>query len=151
MNFDNIFREQVKKAVIILSREIEVAKIDSRGIRIIEEIYRNTEDKRIIELPFSFPRYLYQNTLSKFIEPIYVIYESKHSKDWKVEAIQKNRSTLESRKLFPENWRGFLTNQIGLEKITGIPDIVFCHRNGFLLAVKSKEGAMKLAELALLV
>jgi uncharacterized UPF0160 family protein len=146
---DEIFREQVKNAVKVLEREIEVAKADSEGRRIIEEQYQKSEDKRIIELPHSFPRYLYQETLSKFEEPIYVIYASTHTQAWKVEAIQKSRSTMESRKLFPESWRGFLTNDKGLVEITGVPDVVFCHRNGFLLGVNSREGAYKLAELAL--
>lgn len=147
---DNIFRNQVKNVSKILKREIEVAKTDILGKEIIEDIYNKTKDKQIIELINTFPRYLYQETLSKYPEPIFVIYQSDHTNYWKVEAIQKSPNTMESRKYFPEAWRGFLSNEKGLAEITGVPDIVFCHRTGFLLTVKSKEGAIKLAELALL-
>ncbi len=36
-----------------------------------------------------------------------------------------------------------------LQKITGVEDAVFCHKGLFLAVSKSKEGAVKLAELAL--
>mgnify|MGYP001570694574 FL=1 len=147
---DEIFKEQVKNVVKILRREIEVAKANSLGKKMIEDIYNKSENKQIIELINNFPRYLYQNTLSKYSEPFYVIYQSSHTDYWKVEAIQKSPSTMESRKSFPEKWRGFLNNETGLPGLTGVLDIIFCHKNGFLLTVKSKEGAIKLAELALL-
>lgn len=147
---DEIFKVQVKNAMKILKREIEVAKADSVGKKIIEDSYLNAPNKQIIELPkLGFPRYLYQKTLSNFKEPIYVMYESAHTGNWKVEAITKDPDTLESRKSFPESWRGFLSGDIKLKEVTGISDVIFCHKSGFLLTVKSKEGAMKLAELAL--
>lgn len=147
---DNIFRTQVRQVAKILKREIEVAKADGVGRQLIEEAYRNSENKQIIELPKSgFPRYLYQKTLSRFPEPLYVVYESTHTDNWKVEAVTKAPDTLESRKQFPETWRGFMNNDPKLPEITGVSDIIFCHRGGFLLTVKSKAGAMKLAELAL--
>jgi uncharacterized UPF0160 family protein len=146
---DDIFRDEVTRMVRILRREIQVAKSDILGKHYIRKAYQNATNKEIIELSNTFPRYLYQDTLSSFKEPIYVIYESRHSKIWKIEAIQKSPTTLESRRPFPENWRGFLNGDPQLVEITGVSDILFCHRNGFLLTVKSKEGALKLAEIAL--
>ncbi|KKR79853.1 MAG: hypothetical protein UU24_C0001G0012 [Candidatus Nomurabacteria bacterium GW2011_GWA2_40_9] len=147
---DNIFRVQVRSVAKVLRREIEVAKADSAGRQLIVEAYKNSANKQIIELPKSgFPRYLYQKTLSCFPEPIYVVYESAHTDNWKVEAITKSPDTLESRKYFPESWRGFMNNDPKFGDVTGVSDAIFCHKSGFLLTVKSKEGAMKLAELAL--
>jgi len=37
-----------------------------------------------------------------------------------------------------------------LAKVTGVPDATFCHNGRFLAVAKSKEGALKLAEIALL-
>jgi uncharacterized UPF0160 family protein len=37
-----------------------------------------------------------------------------------------------------------------LQKISGVSDATFCHRGLFLAGAKSKEGAIKLAEIALL-
>ncbi len=147
---DDIFREQVKNVMKVLRREIEVAKSDSLGMSIIVKAYEDAKDKKIIELPKNgFPRYLYQKTLSRFPEPIYVVYESTHTNNWKVEAVVKSPDTLESRKYFPESWRGFLNGDSRLAEITGVGDVIFCHKSGFLLTVKSKEGAFTLAKLAI--
>jgi len=149
-NLDSIFKEKVEDVKKILKREIEVAKADNSGRKLIEEAYYKAKDKRVIELPNSFPRYLYQDTLSKFLEPIYLMYKSNHRETWKVEAVQKSPETMESRKPFPKSWRGFLDNDKKLEEITGISDAIFCHKNGFLITVVSKEGAVALAQKALL-
>jgi uncharacterized UPF0160 family protein len=69
---------------------------------------------------------------------------------WSVEAIRKSPNTMESRKLFPESWRGLMKDDGKLKEVTGIPDARFCHRNGFFLTVDSKDGAIALAEKALI-
>lgn len=147
---DPIFIEQVKKASILLEREIQVALADYRGKQIIFDAYNNATDKRIIEVKNDFPRYLFQEVLSKLAEPIYFIYPSAHSSAWKVEAIRKDMDTFESRKMFPESWRGLLDRDPKLVELTGVADVNFCHRGGFYMTVGSKEGAIALANKALL-
>ncbi len=150
LNIDNIFEKEVKKIVKILTREIKIAKDDFVGKQIVVDSYNNSENKKIVIINEPLPRYLIQDILPKFSEPIYFIYPSGHSDAWKVEAVRKDLTTYESRKLFPESWRGFMNGDISLRKLTGISDIVFCHQSGFFLVVKSKKGAIKLAEEALL-
>jgi len=147
---DKIFEKQVKKAVTLLKREIKIAKDDLEGESNIMEVYNSTLDKRIIILDKNYPRYLFQTTLSKMSEPIYLIYPSGHSSVWKIEAIKKSPETMESRKSMPESWRGILGDEKKLREISGVEDIIFCHQNGFLAETISKEGAIKLAEKALL-
>ena len=149
LDIDQIFKEQAEKVLILLKREIEVAESEVRGTKLILEAYEKSPDKRLVQLEIPFPRYLYQRVLSGLKEPIFLIYPSSHSDVWKVEAIYKSFDTLSSRKLLPESWWGYLGNDPKLKEITGVPDITFCHRNGFLANVKSKEGAIKLAQIAL--
>jgi uncharacterized UPF0160 family protein len=148
-NIDKIFNRQVKKVIELLKREIKITKDDVEGKKIILDSYGKTEDKRIIILENNFPRYLYQNTLSVLPEPVYLVYPSGHSDLWKIEAVKKSRDTMESRKPFPEIWRGVFDEE-KLREVSGISDIIFCHQNGFLAETKSKSGAVKLAEKALL-
>lgn len=148
-DINNIFKNKVEDVIKILRREIQVAKADSLGKKIIEDSYKRSDNKKIIILENNFPRYLYQKTLSSFEEPMYVIYPNRKKDSWKVEAVQKSPETMESRKLFSENWRGLLDNDPRLKEITGVPDVIFCHKNGFLITVISKEGAKKLAQIAL--
>ena len=149
-NIDSIFKKQVKKVVEFLLREIKVTKSEVEAIEIIMKAYHGSSDKRIITIENDFSRYLYQETLSKLPEPIYLVFPSGHSTMWKVEAIRKSPFTMENRKLFPESWRGFTNEDPKLKKATGVADVTFCHRGGFLAIALSKEGAIKLAEKALL-
>jgi len=149
-DIDKIFFNQVKYVVGILKREIKIAKDDIDGVHSLLDSYNKSEDKRIVISGTDFPRYLLQDTLSRLPEPIYLVYPSSKSDLWKVEAIKKSPETMESRKYFPESWRGFTNGDQKLKDVTGISDIIFCHQNGFYIAVKSKESAIKLANKALI-
>ena len=149
-NLDEIFNRQLKKVIVLLKREIKIAKDDVLGIDMLLDFYNKSQDKRIVVSENDFPRYLLQDTLSKLPEPIYFVYPSSKGTSWKVEAIRKSPETMESRKLFPEPWRGYSLGDIKLKEITGVNDIIFCHQNGFYLNVESKEGALELANKALI-
>lgn len=148
-HIDSIFKKQVKKVVEFLLREIKVTKSEVEAIEIIIKAYESSSNKKIIIIENDFSRYLYQETLSKLPEPTYLILPSGHSTIWKIEAIRKSPFTMENRKPFPESWRGYTNDDPKLKEVTGIPDVSFCHRGGFLAITLSKKGAIKLAEKAL--
>lgn len=148
-DMNKAFFSEVKKAIILLEREIKVAQDDIEGVEMIVDYYKHSVDKKIIILEKNFPRYLYQEVLGSLPEPIYIVLPDTRGKNWKTEAVRMNSGTKDSRKPFPLAWRG----EIDLEKLremTGIPDIIFCHRNGFLASTNSKETAILLAEKALI-
>lgn len=149
-NIDKIFEQQVALVCLLLKREIKVARDDIEGKNIIMEAYENAFDRRIVVVEQDFPRYLFQGVLSILPEPIYLVYPSSHSSKWKVEAISKSPDTMDSRKTLPESWWGHMDNDENLKEITGVPDVMFCHRAGFLITAMSKEGAIELAGKALL-
>lgn len=148
-DINKIFKQQVRRAKTRMEREIKVAKDEAEGRKIIRNSYIASKDKSIIILDVAFPRYMYQHTLSEFKEPVYVIVPQTHGKNWKIEAISKGPNTMQNRKLFPKKWRGYMGNDPKLSDIVGIQDIIFTHQGGFLVNVKSKESAIKLAKLAL--
>lgn len=147
---DVIFKKQVEKIVTLLKREIKIANDDIQGINKLTEYYNSSIDKRIVVAENDFPRYLLQDTLSKLAEPVYLVYPSSKSDTWKVEAIKKSPETMESRKPFPDSWRGFLNEDTKSEEVIGISGVIFTHPTGFYAQVKSKESAIKLAQKALL-
>jgi uncharacterized UPF0160 family protein len=148
-NIDQIFSAQVKRARTLLAREIKVALDDNEARQMIKKMYEVSSDKRIVILDRAFPRYLFQSVLSTLSEPIYVLYPSSDSSHWKIEAITKSPSTFESRKLFPQSWRGFFEGDPKFKEVTGVPDAIFSHRTGFYMTAVSKEGALMLAQKAL--
>lgn len=150
-NLDKIFIGGVARIVHTLAREIEVAMANEEGRQILMKAYEASADKRIVVLdtPYEFSRYLYQDVFSRLPEPIYFVYPSGHCTNWKVEAITKSPATLESRKLLPEAWRGFMDSDKRLAEVTGVSDALFCHRSGFLMTATSKASALVLAQKAL--
>lgn len=149
-NIDNIFIKQSKEVKKFLLREVKISKDEEEGCQIIMNGYRNASDKRIIILDISLPRNLYQDTLAMLPEPVYALMPGGDNKSWKIEAIIKSIGTKESRKPFPENWRGLTNGDERLQAVTGVSDVIFCHRNGFTMQAVSKESAIALAEKALI-
>jgi uncharacterized UPF0160 family protein len=56
-------------------------------------------------------------------------------------AVRKSSNTLESKILPPENWRG--KRQDELVQASGVPDLHFCHKGGFLFTGNTKESIIK--------
>ncbi|MFA6353519.1 MAG: MYG1 family protein [Candidatus Paceibacterota bacterium] len=141
--------EQFFKAVVwakeILSREIKRTSDQIEITKIIQDFYKNSQDKRlvVIDKP-KVSRHEIYDALQDFPEPLFIVYGD--SEDWGVVAMRKEINSFKNRKDFPQNWGGLREEE--LQKITGVSDAVFCHRALFLAVAKTKEGAIKLAEIA---
>ncbi len=140
---DEIFLKCVEIAKIILSREIIQAHDALLAEDKVIEIYNNTQDKRIIILDKHYP---YEYALKDFPEPLFVIYPREIDNSWTIKAIRKDPQTFNNRKDFPISWGGLRIEE--LIKVTGVNDAVFCHKGLFLAVAKTKEGAIKLAQIA---
>jgi len=143
ISFDENFMQSVNIAKKILLREIVQAKDLVFAENSIKKIYEDTKDKRVLVFDKNYPS---AEILHTFPETLFVIYPRIDS-SWGVKAVRSDIRTFKNRKDFPEAW-GALVNE-ELQKVTGVNDAVFCHRALFLAVAKSKEGALKLAELAL--
>jgi len=146
-DMDRRFLEAVSFAKGLILRKIKVLKDESEGVAIVEKIYRQTEDKRIIILDRSYP---WSPKLSEFKEPIFVVgpvIDEDGTGTWKVRAVRDNVYSFKNRKDLPVSWAGKMDKE--LQDITGVSDAVFCHNKLFIAVAKSKEGACKLAKLAL--
>ena len=141
---DEMFLKSVAIASDILSREIIQTQDAFLAESAIISSYQNSADKRIIILDEHYP---YEYVLQNFSEPLFVIYPRKITKDWGVRAVRKDTLTFNNRKDLPKSWGGLQNEE--LQKLTGVEDAIFCHRGLFLAVAKSKEGAIKLAEIAL--
>lgn len=144
LEMDQMFMKCVAIAKEILSREIIQAKDSILAERSVILIYQDTEDKRIIVLDKNYPC---EYTLNNLPEPIFVIYPRESDNLWGVKAVREDPKTFKNRKNFPSSWGGLRDEE--LQKATGVPEAVFCHRGLFMCVAKSKEGAIKLAQIAL--
>lgn len=128
----------------LIEREIIVEHDRIDGSLIIKEIYSRSPEKRIITVEGQYP---WQEELSKYPEPIYIVKPRREANSWQVECVRDDVHSFKNRKPLPKAWRGLRGEE--LAKVTGVSDSVFCHNAGFIAAARSKEGAMKLAQLAL--
>jgi uncharacterized UPF0160 family protein len=130
----------------ILQREIKKANDQIKIAKIIQDFYKKSEDRRIVVIDEpKVSRYEIWDALQDFTEPLFAVYGDED--EWRVVAMRKEISSFENRKDLPSLWGGLTEEK--LQNTTGVSDATFCHRGLFLTGAKSKEGALKLAELAL--
>lgn len=143
-NEDKAFDEASSIAGKILAREIVFAKGKFLAKGKIESIYQNTIDKRLIIMDEYMP---FGDVLRKYPEPLFVVFPHSVVGTWGAKAIEIEGLKYNYRRTFPKAWAGKRDNEMA--KISGVDDAIFCHNNLFLAAAKSKEGAIKLAQLAI--
>ncbi len=143
---DNAFLGAVDFAKGIIERQIKLAKDKLEINKIIQNYYKNTLDKRLIVVDSpKVSRHDVWDALQDFPEPLFIVYGS--NDDWSVVAMKKEINSFANRKNFPVEWKGLRDDK--LVEVTGVSDAIFCLNDLFLVGTKSKEGAIKLAKLAL--
>lgn len=146
-DFDTTFEEAVEEAASILKRFVRSAA----GSVLAEQEVRDApllEDDQVMVLdrfcPWSGQRFLYEE--EAYADLKYVIYKNDQG-TWMVQQVPVEHGSFEGRKPLPERLAGLRGEE--LQKEGDIPDAVFVHPGGFIGGCKSREGALKLARLAL--
>jgi uncharacterized UPF0160 family protein len=131
----------------VLVRMIHAVEAQEKAFQEASATYHGSEDKQILVFDKNFERPIWKR-LAEYPEILYAVYPNEFAGTWKVECVPTKPTTLDSRKLFPESWRGL--RDADLQAVTGLDDAQFCHPSGFLLGAVSKESAVKLAKMSLL-
>lgn len=137
------FTETVAFAKRIIEREIKRSEAAVISQKEVESSYREASDKRIIVLNED---YSWKDALARFREPLFVVHPQNGT--WRLYAVRDNPHLFANRKDLPHAWAGLRDAE--LAKVTGVPDAIFAHRNRFMAVARSKEGAIALAQRALL-
>jgi len=78
---------------------------------------------------------------------LFVLFPQNEEK-WILHTVPESKKNLYSNRLkLPEAWAGLLEGNF--QKMCGIPEAIFCHKQRFIAGFKTKEGALKAALLAL--
>ncbi len=142
-DLDDSFLEAVEVALRLLNREIRHSKDKQKATAFVEKAYQEASDKRIIVLDVEYPT---TSVLSQHPEPLFTIKPDRQNPAWMIKAVQVSKDTFQHKKLFPESWAGKRDGE--LQKVTGISDAFFCHKDRWVAGARSKEGAIALAKLA---
>lgn len=140
---DNAFMEAVDFAVKLLKLELDRAAGFDKARTVISEAVRNSVNPHLLILDIYCP---WQSIINDYPDILYVVFPSTTG-DWRVRAVPKHMGGFESRKQLPKKWAGAKSED--LSGITGVNDALFCHPARFIAGARSKEGALKLADLAL--
>ena len=143
-SYDTHFKEMVIFLKQLLEREIKTEQDNQEGAALVERIYEKAEDKRLIVLDGQYP---WHNVLAGHPEPLYVVKPKHQSTQWEIECVRTDTLSFGNRKALPAAWAGL--NDGKLIVATGVPDAVFCHNQRYVAVAETKEGVLKLAELAL--
>jgi len=143
LSVDKRFLEAVAFGRKVLEREVACAKAFVDAKTIVEKAYQESPDKRLVLLDSFYP---YEETLAVFPEPLFVV-SPRLDGSWNVKSVRDDLASFKNRKDLPESWAG--KRDAELAGITGVSDAIFCHTARFLAVTKSKEGALKLAKIAI--
>jgi uncharacterized UPF0160 family protein len=143
-SLDEAFLRAVSVVKQFLQREIKIENDNVEADAIVDKIYEESFDKRVIV--FDNP-YWPKGGLIKYPEPTFIVKPEKDGSFWRVTALNKEKYAHAVRKNFPESWWGKRNEE--MIKVSGVTDATFCRNGGIFAGAKSKEGAIRLAELAL--
>jgi uncharacterized UPF0160 family protein len=140
-DFDKVFMRLIPLAQRVIELAIIKAKRHIEAKKIISKAYEKAKDKRVVISEKYAPR-----DFNDYPEVLFYIYKNLRG-NWAVEAVPVGRGSFANKVSLPKAWRGRRDGE--LAKICGVADAVFCHSSGFLGGANSKEGAIKMAYLAI--
>jgi len=137
------FNKAVEIASVILDREISRAKGTESARAVVEGAIADAKDPRVVVLPQFAP---WEETVVPG-SPLaqYVVFPSMKG-EWMCQCVPATLGSFDKRKALPKEWGGL--RGADLAALTGVSDAVFCHIGLFICGSATREGAIKLASLA---
>jgi uncharacterized UPF0160 family protein len=148
-DYDASFLKAVSFAMWVIERWIKTIRDSLEAEQKVRMICQSSEDKRLVifDEKDAFGRELVVRVASEFAEPLYVVHYRADHGSWQVVGLHKEAGSFDIRKPFPVEWLGKSGNE--LVAVTGVEGSIFCHRGNFICNVQTKEGAIKLAQIAI--
>lgn len=140
---DAAFMKAVSFAKTVLDNEIRhgIAFEAARG-KVYESI-RASKDSRYIVLESYCP---WQEIVVLETQALFVLFPASTG-DWRIRAVPDRIGSFYNRRSLPKQWGGLSREE--LVAVTGIPDALFCHQALFIAGARSREGVLKMLDLAL--
>lgn len=80
-------------------------------------------------------------------EVLFVVYPDSTDAQYQVRTVPVEPESFKARRDLPRSWAGL--RDLALAEACGVPDAVFCHNGCFIGGAQSRDGALRMAELAL--
>jgi uncharacterized UPF0160 family protein len=141
---DRSFMEAVDFARGYLGRKIakEQKKVQDRKEAV--EFYESQSETEILvsDTPISRTWFVPYEEVKVLVCPR----DDSENADWMAIAVQVNEVGFETRVRFPEGWGGLRDEE--LQRVSGLPNAKFCHKDLYMCITRSKETAVEAARRA---
>lgn len=142
--YDWYFLRAVEFMEDVLRRAILESQGKHAAISMVRQARNPLHPRQVLVLEQFCP---WQETvIREFPDVLYVIFPAPGGKQWNVQCVPDAVNSFGKRKALPEGWAGMPPSY--LQDWTGVSDAVFCHNGRFICGAASREGAIRLAELA---
>ncbi|WP_342628045.1 MYG1 family protein [Nguyenibacter vanlangensis] len=123
---------------------VDRARAGLKAANRVMAAYDQADDKRILVMETGMPteKVIFEHDL-----PVVYVVSPASPDQWNVKAIPPKRGDFGQRVSLPEAWAGL--ERDALARISGVPDAVFAHPARFICGAASRDGALKMARLAL--
>ena len=132
----------------ILERETLMAISRYRGRKIIADRIKQTSGKVLVLDQFvgGWVQEVLDSGEDNADDLLYGVFPARDG-NWNIQALPPSKDEMtKQRKPFPTAWRGL--NGQELSETSGVDNAVFCHKGGFFAVAKTKEDALKMANLS---
>ena len=142
VDHDEAFMKAMEIAMYVLDCVVKNHQASAEADKFVQQKAEEFEGKPYVILE----EYLPTGYLVEYTNKEFVVYPDTHG-NWTIKSLPADKGGFEPRRMLPESWAGLSGAQ--LAKVTGVPDAIFCHRGRWICSAKSKEGVLKMLELAL--
>lgn len=138
---DHMFHQAVRIVSDILLQTIQHCKAELKA----RDLVLGAELKdRVLYLDRGMP---WQKTVVDQMPDVLLVVLPNQTGDWLVQTVPQRFGSHDSRIKLPTSWAGL--SDRALRQLTDVPDAVFCHNRLFIAGARSRDGAERLARLAI--
>jgi len=141
-NFDDAFQGAVKFMQTVVAAAVVSAIAEEAAKAVVRKAIATTAGQ-VLQLDTFVD---WQDTVAKEAPGVLFVVFTNPEGTHMIQQVPKALGSFEGRKALPEAWAGLRAEE--LVKVTGVVDAVFCHNGRFIAGAKSREGALRLAKLA---
>jgi uncharacterized UPF0160 family protein len=141
--------ERFRQAMALMDRSLERFVLRAIGQVLAADSVRRAErlfDGRVLLLADGGMPWT-RVVLQEMPGVLLVVYPESGRPQYQLRTVPAAEGTFASRIDLPRAWAGLRDQELAAQ--TGVPDAVFCHLNLFIAGARSREGALRLAQLAL--
>lgn len=140
---DRAFRDALVMARGLVEASIRRKAAKRRAEAMVTDAITAAGTGRVLELPMGMPfRSAVDATGADHLW--FVVHP--RGEDWTLTTIRVGSDTFENRADLPEAWAGL--TDAALEEVSGVKGAKFCHNGRFIAVADSREGVLRMAELA---